>query len=58
VLKDLADHLAHHASVGFAECRGMEAPKDPPIPSMVREELATFVVTHEGVAYRVTVAKD
>lgn len=52
MLEDLAQHLAYHASVGFAECRDMDPPAVPAIEVGVN---VAFSVEHAGKHFRIVV---
>jgi hypothetical protein len=60
-LADLAEHLAYHASVGFAECRGLDLPEGrvptPEATGRTDGEDVEFTVCHEDVEYLVTVER-
>lgn len=57
MIQDLAEHLAYHASVGYAECRDMEPPAVPQVVDDGRTDGhdREFVVEHAGRKFSVTV---
>lgn len=56
-LQDLAQHLAYHASVGFAECRDLPSCEEPTAEASGRTEGhdMEFVVEHNGLKFTITV---
>jgi hypothetical protein len=57
-LKDLAEHLAYHASTGYAECRYLDAPPQPDVePSFVVDDGLGFEVEHRGRRFTVIVVE-
>lgn len=59
MIQDLAEHLAYHASIGYAECRDMDA-ADLKVPEVVDEGRTDghdreFVVEHAGRKFTVTI---
>jgi hypothetical protein len=57
MLQDLAQHLAYHASVGFAECRDMDPPLEPTAEHSGRTDGhdMEFIVEHAGRKFTVTI---
>ncbi len=57
MLQDLAQHLAYHASIGFAECRDMDPPAEPTAEASGRTEGLDmeFVVEHNGHKFTITI---
>lgn len=60
-LLDLAQHLAYHASIGFAECRELEIPADgepnAELAGRTDGNDAEFTVSHGGVKFLITVER-
>ncbi len=59
LILDLADHLAHHASTGFSECRDLPlCPLAEVGPSLLLDGGQGFKVTHMGRTFHVVVVED